>query len=163
MRFIASSLFNMGNSYYRMGDLGRALELMKESISLFDQNQSDHLRRSIDPLYTAAQILYKQGKHEEALHYREECMKRAEALQDDIHIQKTIFLEALYLRQDAEHIKRIFHFLESAYAYPDIEELALDTAKYYNEMGDYEKSSMFYGEAEHARIYIQRGDCLYEF
>ncbi|WP_342503175.1 Rap family tetratricopeptide repeat protein [Bacillus sp. FSL K6-1000] len=163
VRFIASSLFNMGNSYYRMGDLGRALELMKESISLFDQNQSDHLRRSIDPLYTAAQILYKQGKHEEALHYREECMKRAEALQDDIHIQKTIFLEALYLRQDAEHMKQIFHFLESAYAYPDIEELALDTAKYYNEMGDYEKSSIFYGEAEHARIYIQRGDCLYEF
>ncbi|MFB8734201.1 hypothetical protein ACEQPO_10365 [Bacillus sp. SL00103] len=64
----------------------------------------------IDPLYTAAQILYKQGKHEEALHYREECMKRAEASQDDIHIQKTIFLEALYLKQDAEHIKRIFHF-----------------------------------------------------
>ena len=24
-------------------------------------------------------------------------------------------------------------------------------------MEDYEKSSMFYGEAEHARIYIQRG------
>lgn len=69
----------------------------------------------------------------------------------------------MYLRQDAEHIKRIFHFLESSYAYPDIEELALDTAKYYNEMEDYEKSSMFYGEAEHARIYIQRGDCLYEF
>ncbi|MDG3043972.1 hypothetical protein OE903_08575 [Bacillus sp. B6(2022)] len=63
----------------------------------------------------------------------------------------------MYLRQDAEHIKRIFHFLESSYAYPDIEELALDTAKYYNEMEDYEKSSMFYGEAEHARIYIQRG------
>ncbi|MGE6631098.1 tetratricopeptide repeat protein [Bacillus sp. NPDC077027] len=162
-RFIASSLFNMGNSYYKMGDLDRALDLMKESISLFDQNKSDHLRRSIDPLYTAAQILYKRGKNEEASAYQQECMKRAEILQDEINMQKCLFLEALYDRQDAEQMKRIFHFLESAYSYPDIEELALDTAKYYNEIEDYEKSSMFYQEAEHARIYIQRGDCLYEF
>lgn len=46
--------------------------------------------------------------------------------------------------------------------FSDLEDLATDAAKYYNEKEDHKVAVAYYEKVLYARKQIQRGDCLYE-
>lgn len=52
--------------------------------------------------------------------------------------------------------------LEIKSMYPDLEDLAKDAAKYYNEMGDKDNAMHFYEKILYFQTQVKRGDCQYE-
>lgn len=52
--------------------------------------------------------------------------------------------------------------LEIKSMYPDLEDLAKDAAKYYNEMGDKDNAMLFYEKILYFQTQVKRGDCQYE-
>lgn len=53
--------------------------------------------------------------------------------------------------------------LENERGYPYMEDLALEAARYYNEIWRMDESVKMYEKVMYAQKQIQRGDCSYEF
>lgn len=161
-RVIGSALFNLGNCYYQMNDLAEARRYLKDSIEVFEKENLTHLNRSLDPLFMLTQILFKQKQIEESLTLYQQGIIKACELEDEIYICKFQFLKALYVDADITIIDDTLDLLEDKRLYPDIEELALDAAHYYNELGLFEVSTRFYERKIQAISKIQNGGHLYE-
>ncbi|MCY9121890.1 hypothetical protein MOE62_06710 [Bacillus inaquosorum] len=98
-----------------------------------------------------ALILYKKG------------IEKARAFNDDVLIAEFNYLKASYIDSiDKRTVFQTFSVLKDNVMYPDLEELALDTANYCKEIGQFENSTTFFDVMVDARIQIQRGECLYE-
>ncbi|WP_417894894.1 tetratricopeptide repeat protein [Bacillus pumilus] len=161
-RVIGSALFNLGNCYYQMNDLAEASRYLKDSLEVFEKENLTHLNRSLDPLFMLTQILFKQKQIEESLTLYQKGIMKACELEDEIYICKFQFLKALYVDAEITIIDDTLDLLEDKRLYPDIEELALDAAHYYNELGLYEASTRFYERKIQAISKIQNGGHLYE-
>lgn len=161
-RVIGSALFNLGNCYYQMNDLAEASRYLKDSLEVFEKENLTHLNRSLDPLFMLTQILFKQKQIEESLTLYQQGIIKACELEDEIYICKFQFLKALYVDAEITIIDDTLDLLEDKRLYPDIEELALDAAHYYNELGLYEASTRFYERKIQAISKIQNGGHLYE-
>lgn len=72
------------------------------------------------------------------------------------------FLKSLYVDNNFEQLEQISEWLEMKSMYPDLEDLAKDAAKYYNELGDKDKAMLFYEKILYFQVQVKRGDCLYE-
>lgn len=72
------------------------------------------------------------------------------------------FIQALYVDNDKEKLNSILNYLEVKSMLSDMEDLASDAAKYYNEKEDHKVAVTYYEKVLYARKQIQRGDCLYE-
>ncbi len=72
------------------------------------------------------------------------------------------FIYALYVDNDKGKLNSILNYLELKSMFSDVEDLAADAAKYYNEKEDHKVAVVYYEKVLYARKQIQRGDCLYE-
>ncbi|WEZ71955.1 Rap family tetratricopeptide repeat protein [Bacillus altitudinis] len=161
-RVIGSALFNLGNCYYQMNNLATASRYLKDSLEVFEKENLTHLNRSLDPLFMLTQILFKQKQIEESLTLYQQGIMKACELEDEIYICKFQFLKALYVDAEIKIIDDTLDLLEDKRLYPDIEELALDAAHYYNELGLFEVSTRYYERKIQAISKIQNGGHLYE-
>lgn len=72
-------------------------------------------------------------------------------------------MKALYLDDDGRaQMLETFQLLGSKKMYPDIEDLALEAAEYYNEIGRLSDSVYFYQTVFSARKQMKKGDWSYE-
>lgn len=61
-----------------------------------------------------------------------------------------------------KQFKDFFNFLESKMLYADLEDFAIDVAKYYHERKNFQKASAYFLKVEQVRQLIQGGVSLYE-
>ncbi|MBE0184891.1 aspartate phosphatase, partial [Bacillus sp. seq1] len=69
----------------------------------------------------------------------------------------------LYIKPlNLDDIKDILKRFDNIRGYPYLEELALESAEFYTELGHMDDSVYFYNKMIYAQKQIRRGDCLYE-
>ncbi len=89
-------------------------------------------------------------------------MELSEKLKDHVLLLIFKFLKSLYVDNNFEQLEKIMELLEIKSMYPDLEDLAKDAAKYYNEMGDKDNAMLFYEKILYFQTQVKRGDCQYE-
>ncbi|MCO4850693.1 response regulator aspartate phosphatase [Bacillus vallismortis] len=159
-KLIGASLYNLGNCYYKMKEYNKAAEYIEQAVSLYENDKSDLLPHT---LFTLTQTYFKMKDIEKAFILYKKGIKKAQAINDDVLVTEFNYLKALYIDSiDKRTVFQTFSVLKDNVMYPDLEELALDTANYCKEIGQFENSTTFFDVMVDARIQIQRGECLYE-
>ncbi|ASB88637.1 tetratricopeptide repeat protein [Bacillus sonorensis] len=154
------TFYNLGNCYEKMGHGGKAAEYFHQAIEIYKEEKSDILSKA---MFSLAHVYFKQKQYKHANDIFNKGIKTAQQLNDMIYIAKFRFLKALYVDDDGMNsILETFHLLESKKMYPDIEDLALEAAEYYNEIGRLSDSVYFYQIVFSARKKMKKGDWSYE-
>lgn len=104
---------------------------------------------------------FKMRNQSEAISWCAHGLSLSKNLNDEIMAKMFEFINALYVDDDKEKLNSILNYLESKSMLSDVEDLASDAAKYYNEKEDHKVANVFYEKVLYARKQIQRGDCLY--
>lgn len=154
------TFYNLGNCYYKMGKADQAAEYFHKAVVIYKEETSDTLTKACFSLVLA---YFKLKQNEQAHDIFNEGFKIAQQSNDAIYISKYHFLQALYINEDGmDSLSETFQLLESRKMYPDIEDLALEAAEYYNEIGLLSDSVYFYQIVFNARKQIKKGDWSYE-
>lgn len=162
-RLIGAALYNLGNCFLKMGDFATATQYFRESVNRYVEGKLEFLTHSVEAWFSLTQILFKQKDIHEAKRIYEEGLAQAYQLKEEGLIAEFHFLKSLYLEDgDTKGILDSFSVLESKGMYPDIEEFALEAAKYFSENGKYKDSSLFYEKMIEAQKQIRKEGSDYE-
>ncbi|MEC1672262.1 tetratricopeptide repeat protein [Bacillus mojavensis] len=123
-----------------MKEYDKAAEYIEQAVSLYENDKSDLLPHT---LFTLTQIYFKMKDIEKAFILYKKGIEKAQAINDDVLVAEFNYLKALYI--DSIDKRTVFQtFSVDNVMYPDLEELALDTANYCKEIGQYENSTTFF-------------------
>lgn len=155
------TLYNIGLCKNSQSQYEDAVTYFKRAIAVFEE--SNILPSLPQAYFLITQIHYKLGKMDKAHAYHSKGMAYSQKAGDSIYLSEFEFLKSLYLSgPDEEAIQRFFDFLESKMLYADLEDFALDVAKYYHERENFQKASAYFLKVEQVRQLIQGGVRLYE-
>ncbi|NPC91650.1 tetratricopeptide repeat protein [Bacillus sp. WMMC1349] len=149
---LASAYFNLGNCYFYLKEFSKSYEHIQKSLSIFKKENSSYVPKA---QFQLMYVCIKQEKRDEALNLYTQGIKSSLKLHDKIYETLLHILKKIYFDHDS--IDEEFKYLKNKELYVDIEELALDAAEYYNEIGNLEQSIQFYRKAIQARNQIKRG------
>ncbi|PCK21388.1 aspartate phosphatase [Bacillus pumilus] len=161
-RLKGSALYNLGLSYFYRNELTQAIKHFNASIQAFKEQGYEHLNRILDPLIMLSKAYFKNRDKDLGMYALNNGIELSERLKDNVLLPMFKFLKSLYVENDFEQSKKILDLLETRSMYADLEDLAKDAAKYYNEVGDKDKAMFFYEKILYFQDQIKRGDCLYE-
>ncbi|MFS0654818.1 tetratricopeptide repeat protein [Bacillus sp. 179-C3.3 HS] len=161
-RLKGSALYNLGLSYFHNNELSKAIQYFNDSTQEFKKQGYEHLNRILDPLIMLSKGYFKNGEKDLGIYALSKGIELSEKLKDHILLTMFKFLKSLYVENDFEQLKKILDLIETKSLYADLEDLAKDGAKYYNEVGDKDKAMFFYEKILYFQLQIKRGDCLYE-
>ncbi|MDE0641905.1 tetratricopeptide repeat protein [Bacillus sp. CNPSo 3703] len=161
-RLEGSALYNLGLSYFHHGDLAQAIIHFNDSIRAFKERGYEHLNRILDPLVMLSKAYFKKNEQDLGTYALHSGIELSEKLKDHVLLRIFTFLKSLYVDNNFEQLEQISEWLEMKSMYPDLEDLAKDAAKYYNELGDKDKAMLFYEKILYFQVQVKRGDCLYE-
>ncbi|CAN2251506.1 hypothetical protein STFR1_30180 [Bacillus vallismortis] len=137
-KLIGASLYNLGNCYYKMKEYNKASEYIEQAVSLYENDKSDLHPHT---LFTLTQIYFKMKDIEKALILYKKGIERAQSINDAVLVAEFNYLKALYIDSiDKRTVFQTFSVLKDHVMYSDLEELALDTANYCKEIGQFENS-----------------------
>lgn len=151
-RLLASAYFNLGNCYFYLKQFSESYEHILESLTIFKKENSSYIPKA---LFQLMYVCLKQENHPEALSHYEQGIEQARAINDKSHEAQLNILKKIYLEYGSPEEE--FKYLEDKGLYADIEELALDAAEYYNEIGKLEESIQFYRKAIQAKNMNKKG------
>lgn len=151
-RLLASAYFNLGNCYFYLKQFSESYEHILESLTIFKKENSSYIPKA---LFQLMYVCLKQENHPEALSLYEQGIEQARAINDKSHEAQLNILKKIYLEHGSPEEE--FKYLEDKGLYADIEELALDAAEYYNEIGKLEESIQFYRKAIQAKNMNKKG------
>ncbi|MCY8092257.1 Rap family tetratricopeptide repeat protein [Bacillus haynesii] len=152
--------YNLGNCYYKMGDFDQAAVYFNRAAAIYQEESSDILPKAFFSLALAYFKLKRLEQADDALNKGIDIARRSD---DSIYLSKFHFLKALYVDDDGRApMLETFQLLGSKKMYPDIEDLALEAAEYYNEIGRLSDSVYFYQTVFSARKQMKKGDWSYE-
>jgi response regulator aspartate phosphatase A (stage 0 sporulation protein L) len=149
-------------SYFHHGDLAQAIIHFNDSIRAFKERGYEHLNRILDPLVMLSKAYFKKNEQDLGTYALHSGIELSEKLKDHVLLRIFTFLKSLYVDNNFEQLEQISEWLEMKSMYPDLEDLAKDAAKYYNELGDKDKAMLFYEKILYFQVQVKRGDCLYE-
>ncbi|MEK5496767.1 MULTISPECIES: response regulator aspartate phosphatase [Bacillus] len=161
-RLKGSALYNLGLSYFHHGDLAQAIVHFNDSIRAFKEQGYEHLNRILDPLVMLSKSYFKKNEQDLGTYALHNGIELSEKLKDHVLLRIFTFLKSLYVDNNFEQLEKISEWLEMKSMYPDLEDLAKDAAKYYNEMGDKDNAMHFYEKILYFQTQVKRGDCQYE-
>ncbi|MGY0434754.1 response regulator aspartate phosphatase [Bacillus rugosus] len=160
-QLMGRTLYNIALCKQNQNSFESAIEYVKKSIQVFERSKM--LPSLPQAFFLITQIYFKLGKMDNACEYHIKGKEYSTAAGDTVYLTEFEFLESLYLSgPDEDRIEKCFVFLESKMMYADIEDFALDVAKYYHQQEDYKKASNYFLKVEEARQHIQGGVNLYE-
>ncbi|MDZ5721065.1 Rap family tetratricopeptide repeat protein, partial [Bacillus sp. SXabc123] len=160
-QLMGRTLYNIALCKQNQNSFESAIEYVKKSIQVFEGSKM--LPSLPQAFFLITQIYFKLGKMDNACEYHIKGKEYSAAAGDTVYLTEFEFLESLYLSgPDEERIEKCFVFLESKMMYADIEDFALDVAKYYHQQENYKKASNYFLKVEEARQHIQGGVNLYE-
>lgn len=160
-QLMGRTLYNIALCKQNQNSFESAIEYVKKSIQVFEGSKM--LPSLPQAFFLITQIYFKLGKIDNACEYHKKGKEYSAAAGDTVYLTEFEFLESLYLSgPDEERIEKCFVFLESKMMYADIEDFALDVAKYYHQQENYKKASHYFLKVEEARQHIQGGVNLYE-
>ncbi|MCY8845286.1 tetratricopeptide repeat protein [Bacillus inaquosorum] len=160
-QLMGRTLYNIALCKQNQNSFESAIEYVKKSIQVFEGSKM--LPSLPQAFFLITQIYFKLGKMDNACEYHIKGKEYSAEAGDTVYLTEFEFLEALYLSgPDEERIEKCFVFLESKMMYADIEDFALDVAKYYHQQENYKKASNYFLKVEEARQHIQGGVNLYE-
>ena len=155
------TLYNIGLCKNSQSQYEDAIPYFKRAIAVFEE--SNILPSLPQAYFLITQIHYKLGKMDKAHEYHSKGMAYSQKAGDVIYLSEFEFLKSLYLSgPDEEAIQGFFDFLESKMLYADLEDFAIDVAKYYHERKNFQKASAYFLKVEQVRQLIQGGVSLYE-
>ncbi|ATL38352.1 Rap family tetratricopeptide repeat protein [Bacillus velezensis] len=160
-QLVGRALYNLGLCYYNQDRIGEAIPYFERAVDTFE---SQRIVNSLPQAYFLITLIYfKLGKKEKASEYHKRGYEYAKETDDPVYTVKFEWLQALYqAKPDEETISACFRYLEDKNLYADIEDLALEAAKYYYEQNYFKISSDYFLKVEEARKQIQRSEGLYE-
>jgi len=160
-QLIGRSNYNLGVCCYEQDDFDRAGNHINRAIEIF---VNDHVSNPLAQAYfLLAQMRFKQKMIKAAKDAAESGIDYANKTENLVYLKKFDFLRSLYLAgPDVQGIENCLHYLRSKKMYADVEDLALETAKYYNDKENYKMAAEYFLKVEEARKQTQRGECLYE-
>lgn len=160
-QLVGRALYNLGLCYYNQDRIGEAIPYFERAVDTFE---SQRIVNSLPQAYFLITLIYfKLGKKEKASEYHKRGYEYAKETDDPVYTVKFEWLQALYqAKPDEETISACFRYLEDKNLYADIEDLALEAAKYYYEQNCFKISSDYFLKVEEARKQIQRSEGLYE-
>ncbi|MEC2060720.1 response regulator aspartate phosphatase RapF [Bacillus stercoris] len=160
-QLMGRTLYNIGLCKNSQSQYEDAVTYFKRAIAVFEE--SNILPSLPQAYFLITQIHYKLGKTDKAHAYHNKGIAYSQEAGDSIYLSEFEFLKSLYLSgPDEEAIQRFFDFLESKMLYADLEDFALDVAKYYHERENFQKASAYFLKVEQVRQLIQGGVRLYE-
>ncbi|MCM8508953.1 MULTISPECIES: aspartate phosphatase [Bacillus amyloliquefaciens group] len=160
-QLMGRTLFNIALCHNNQNNKVEAIPHLKEAIAVFEKAQMSHSLPQ--PYFLLTQIYFKLENIDNAYDYHKKGISICKEIDDIIYEEKFKFLEYLYMPDPRDTlINDCLHFLESKLMYADIEELALDVAKYYYTKEEYKKASVYFLKVEEARQQIEGGVNLYE-
>ncbi|AVX15689.1 MULTISPECIES: tetratricopeptide repeat protein [Bacillus] len=160
-QLMGRTLYNIALCKQSLNDYEAAITYVEKAIDVFE---SAKMTPSLPQAYfLMTQIHYKLERYDKALEYHKKGVIHSEESADSVYLHEFEFLKSLYVNgPDEDAMKRSFDFLESKMMYADIEDFALDAAKYYHKLEDYKKASTYFLKVEEARQHIQGGVTFYE-
>ncbi|MBY4605343.1 MULTISPECIES: response regulator aspartate phosphatase RapC [Bacillus] len=160
-QLVGRAYYNLGLCYYNQDHLDPAIDYFEKAVSTFE---SSRIINSLPQAYFLITLIYyKRGKHDKASEYHKRGYEYAKETDDADYAVKFEFLQSLYQDQpNEEGIERCFQYLKNKNMYADIEDLALEVAKYYYEQKWFKLSASYFLQVEEARKQIQRSEGLYE-
>ncbi|MEL4011411.1 tetratricopeptide repeat protein [Bacillus velezensis] len=160
-QLMGRTLYNIGLCFNSQENYKPAIDYIKRAIAVFEDG---NIITSLPQAYfLITQIHYKIGNMAIARQYHDKGVSYAEEAEDSLYISEYEFLESLYVGEpDEEAIMECFDFLRDKSMYADLEDFALDVAKYYHERENFEKASAYFLKVEETRQQIQGGVKLYE-
>ncbi|MDO3661675.1 response regulator aspartate phosphatase RapC [Bacillus sp. C28GYM-DRY-1] len=160
-QLVGRAYYNLGLCYYNQDFLDPAIDYFEKAVSTFE---SSMIINSLPQAYFLISLIYyKRGKHDKASAYHKRGYEYAKETDDVYYAVKFEFLQSLYQEQpNEEGIERCFQYLKTKNMYADIEDLALEVAKYYYEQKKFKLSASYFLQVEEARKQIQRSEGLYE-
>lgn len=160
-QLVGRALYNLGLCYYNQDRIESAIPYFEQAVDTFE---SHRIVNSLPQAYfLITQIYFKLGKNAKAAEYHKRGYEYAKETDDPDYAVKFEWLHALYqAKPDEEKINTCFRYLANKNLYADIEDLALEAAKYYYEQKCFELSSYYFLKVEEARKQIQRSEGLYE-
>ncbi|KAF1680005.1 MULTISPECIES: Rap family tetratricopeptide repeat protein [Bacillus] len=161
-RLIGSSLYNLGLCSFAKGAYQKATKYFKEGIRVYQDNGYEHSNRLLDILLMLTKTTFKMRNHFEGISWCAHGLSLSTNFNNEVMTKMFEFIHALYVDNDKEKLNSILNYLELKSMLSDVEDLALDAAKYYNEKEERKAAVAFYEKVLYARKQIQRGDCLYE-
>ncbi|AVM06994.1 aspartate phosphatase [Bacillus velezensis] len=160
-QLMGRTLFNIALCHNNQNNKVEAIPHLKEAIAVFEKAQMSHSLPQ--PYFLLTQIYFKLKNIDNAYDYHKKGISICKEIDDIIYEEKFKFLEYLYMPDPRDTlINDCLHFLENKLMYADIEELALDVAKYYYTRENFEKASAYFLKVEETRQQIQGGVKLYE-
>ncbi|RDY84769.1 Rap family tetratricopeptide repeat protein [Bacillus velezensis] len=160
-QLMGRTLFNIALCHNNQNNKVEAIPHLKEAIAVFEKAQMSHSLPQ--PYFLLTQIYFKLENIDNAYDYHKKGISICKEIDDIIYEEKFKFLEYLYMPDPRDTlINDCLHFLENKLMYADIEELALDVAKYYYTQEEYKKASVYFLKVEEARQQIEGGVNLYE-
>ncbi|ANF38526.1 tetratricopeptide repeat protein [Bacillus velezensis] len=160
-QLMGRTLFNIALCHNNQNNKVEAIPHLKEAIAVFEKAQMSHSLPQ--PYFLLTQIYFKLKNIDNAYDYHKKGISICKEIDDIIYEEKFKFLEYLYMPDPRDTlINDCLHFLENKLMYADIEELALDVAKYYYTQEEYKKASVYFLKVEEARQQIEGGVNLYE-
>ena len=160
-QLMGRTLYNIGLCFNSQENYKPAIDYIKRAIAVFEDG---NIITSLPQAYfLITQIHYKIGNMAIARQYHDKGVSYAKEAEDSLYIAEYEFLESLYVGEpDEEAIMECFDFLKDKLMYADLEDFALDVAKYYHERENFEKASAYFLKVEETRQQIQGGVKLYE-
>ncbi|MCC9024336.1 tetratricopeptide repeat protein [Bacillus nakamurai] len=160
-QLMGRTLYNIGLCFNSQVNYESAIDYIKRAIAVFEDGK---IIPSLPQAYfLITQIHYKLGNMDLARQYHNKGVSYAKEAEDSLYIMEYEFLESLYVNEpDEEAISKCFDFLKAKMMYADLEDFALDVAKYYHERENFEKASAYFLKVEETRQQIQGGVKLYE-
>ncbi|MCY8808231.1 tetratricopeptide repeat protein [Bacillus atrophaeus] len=160
-QLMGRTLYNIGLCKNSQDQYESAITYFKRAISVFEE--ANILPSLPQAYFLITQIHYKLGKMDKAHEYHSKGIAYSKEAGDIIYLSEFEFLKSLYLSgPDEEAIQKFFDFLESKMMYADLEDFALDVAKYYYGRENFQKASAYFLKVERVRQLIQGGVKLYE-
>ncbi|MED4811176.1 tetratricopeptide repeat protein [Bacillus atrophaeus] len=160
-QLMGRTLYNIALCKQSQKEYESAIEYIERAILVFEN--AGIIPSLPQSYFLITDIYYKQGKINKAREYHSKGVRYSKKVGDSIYLMEFEFLESLYLLgPDEETIKKCFVFLESKMMYADLEDFALDVAKYYYERENFKKASSYFLKVEEVRRHIQGGVNLYE-
>ncbi|MCY8198752.1 tetratricopeptide repeat protein [Bacillus subtilis] len=160
-QLMGRTLYNVALCHNNQKDFQNAVDHLVRAITVFEN--AEIINSLPQPYFLITQIYFNLGNLEKAEEYYNKGLTHSLKAEDTVYLHKFEFLKSLHLSgPNEEHINKCFLFLESKLMYADMEDLALDAAKYYYKLEDFKKASAYFLKVEDIRQHIQGGVNLYE-
>ncbi|MGG1021144.1 Rap family tetratricopeptide repeat protein [Bacillus paralicheniformis] len=157
--FLALSLNNIGECYNMKDEPESSIPYLEKALEIYIK---DHTYNAVMTMFTLSLVLFKTKRYDYAVNIFEKGREYAHTLNDRLHLEKFNFLNGLFIENNENYVINSFDYLKGLKMYADIQDLALDTARYFKEKGKAEISLKYYEIVLEAKKEIQKGDYLNE-